>query len=88
MRRWCFLGTTTRADTVSRVAEEKAYNPRLQVNPAEEYVALMNGLNLSNPKMMGVAVPANIHQGLASRGRRSPRLGILGTGDAGSGRPT
>ena len=32
---------------------------------ADEYVALMNGLNLSNPKMMDVAVPANMRQGLA-----------------------
>jgi rhodanese-related sulfurtransferase len=30
----------------------------------DAYVALMNGLNLSNPKMMDVAVPANMHQGL------------------------
>jgi rhodanese-related sulfurtransferase len=31
----------------------------------DAYVALMNGLNLSNPKMMDVAVPANQRQGLA-----------------------
>jgi rhodanese-related sulfurtransferase len=30
----------------------------------EEYAALMAGLNLPNPKMMDVAVPANMHQGL------------------------
>jgi sulfur dioxygenase len=33
----------------------------------DEYVALMNNLNLSNPKMMDVAVPANMHQGLAQQ---------------------
>ena len=53
-----------KGDTVSSIAEEKAHNPRLQVKSAEEYVALMNGLNLANPKMMDVAVPANMHQGL------------------------
>jgi sulfur dioxygenase len=53
-----------KGDTVSTIAEEKAFNPRLQVKSADEYVALMNGLNLSNPKMMDVAVPANMHQGL------------------------
>jgi glyoxylase-like metal-dependent hydrolase (beta-lactamase superfamily II)/rhodanese-related sulfurtransferase len=53
-----------KGDTVSTIAEEKAFNPRLQVKSAEEYVALMNGLNLTNPKMMDVAVPANMHQGL------------------------
>ncbi len=54
-----------KGDTVSTIAEERAFNPRLQVKSMDEYVALMNGLNLANPKMMDVAVPANIHQGLA-----------------------
>src|SRR5579872_3622762 len=53
-----------KGDTVSTIAEEKAFNPRLQVKSADEYVALMNSLNLSNPKMMDVAVPANMRQGL------------------------
>ena len=52
-------------DTVSTIAEERAYNPRLQVRSPEEYIALMANLNLSNPKMMDVAVPANMRQGLA-----------------------
>ncbi len=54
-----------KGDTVSTIGEEKAYNPRLQVRSVDEYVDLMNGLNLSNPKMMDVAVPANMRQGLA-----------------------
>ena len=54
-----------KGDTVSTIWEEKRYNPRLQVACVDDYVALMNGLNLSNPKMMDVAVPANQHQGLA-----------------------
>ncbi len=53
-----------KGDTVSTIGEEKRCNPRLQVKSEAEYVALMNGLNLSNPKMMDVAVPANMHQGL------------------------
>ena len=53
-----------KGDTVSTIGEEKRYNPRLQVDSMDAYVALMNGLNLSNPKMMDVAVPANMHQGL------------------------
>ena len=53
-----------KGDTVSTIAEERAFNPRLQVKSADEYVALMNGLNLPNPKMMDVAVPANMRQGL------------------------
>jgi len=53
-----------KGDTVSTVAEERAYNPRLQVASCEEYVELMSGLNLPNPKMMDVAVPANLCIGL------------------------
>jgi sulfur dioxygenase len=53
-----------KGDTVSTIGEEKAFNPRLQVKSAEEYVALMNGLVLPSPKMMDVAVPANMRQGL------------------------
>ena len=47
----------------------------------------MNGLNLANPKMMDVAVPANMHQGLHQE-EVAPRLGILDVGDVGSGRGT
>jgi sulfur dioxygenase len=53
-----------KGDTVSTIGEEKAFNPRLQVKSVEEYVALMNNLKLGNPKMMDVAVPANMKVGL------------------------
>ena len=51
--------------TVSTIGEEKAYNPRLQVTSVDEYVALMDNLKLANPKMMDVAVPANMKIGMA-----------------------
>tara|TARA_B100000003_G_scaffold200617_1_gene207683 strand:- start:60 stop:1076 length:1017 start_codon:yes stop_codon:yes gene_type:complete len=51
-------------NTVSTIGEEKNFNPRLQVNSAEEYVKIMNNLNLSNPKMMDIAVPANQQLGI------------------------
>jgi glyoxylase-like metal-dependent hydrolase (beta-lactamase superfamily II)/rhodanese-related sulfurtransferase len=54
-----------KGETVSTIGEEKAFNPRLQVKSADEYAALMNSLNLPNPKMMDVAVPANMKVGLA-----------------------
>ncbi|MFO1147965.1 MAG: MBL fold metallo-hydrolase [Alsobacter sp.] len=62
-----------KGDTVSTIGEERRSNPRLQVRSMDEYVQLMNSLNLPNPKMMDVAVPANMHIGLhqeevASRG--------------------
>jgi glyoxylase-like metal-dependent hydrolase (beta-lactamase superfamily II)/rhodanese-related sulfurtransferase len=53
-----------KGDTVSTIGEEKAFNPRLQVKSVDEYVALMNNLKLANPKMMDVAVPANMKVGL------------------------
>src|SRR5499425_832460 len=53
-----------KGDTVSTIGEEKAFNPRLRVKSMDEYVALMNNLKLPNPKMMDVAVPANMHVGL------------------------
>ena len=56
-----------KGDTVSTIGEEKSFNPRLQVESIEEYVALMNNLNLPNPKMMDVAVPANMRIGLAQQ---------------------
>src|ERR1700742_2883216 len=54
-----------KGDTVSTIGEERACNPRLQVKSVDEYVALMNNLNLPNPKMMDVAIPANMRVGLA-----------------------
>lgn len=53
-----------KGDTVSTIGEERAHNPRLQVRSVDQYVDLMNGLHLPNPKMMDVAVPANLHVGL------------------------
>jgi glyoxylase-like metal-dependent hydrolase (beta-lactamase superfamily II) len=45
--------------TVSTIGEEKAHNPRLQVQSKQQYVDLMNGLVLASPRLMDVAVPAN-----------------------------
>lgn len=53
-----------KGETVSTIGEERRFNPRLQVKSIDEYVDIMNNLNLPNPKMMDVAVPANRHQGL------------------------
>ena len=54
-----------KGDTVSTIGEERRSNPRLQVKSVNEYVELMNNLKLPNPKMMDVAVPANMRIGLA-----------------------
>src|SRR5882757_3578962 len=54
-----------KGETASTIGEEKAFNPRLQVKSVDHYVALMNSLKLPNPKMMDVAVPANMRVGYA-----------------------
>ena len=54
-----------KGDTVSTIGEERAYNPRMQVKSVQEYVDLMASLKLGNPKMMDIAVPANMKVGLA-----------------------
>ena len=43
----------------STIENEKKNNPRLQVNSADEYADIMNNLNLGDPKMMDIAIPAN-----------------------------
>ncbi len=60
-----YPGHDYKGDTVSTIGEEKAFNPRLQVGSEAEYVELMNNLNLPNPKLMDVAVPANLKIGLS-----------------------
>ena len=44
----------------STIENEKRNNPRLQVSSAEEYAEMMNNLNLQSPKMIDIAVPANV----------------------------
>ncbi len=54
-----------KGDTVSTIGEERAHNPRLQVGSVAEYVEIMNNLKLPDPKLMDLAVPANLRLGLA-----------------------
>ncbi len=49
--------------TVSTIGEERCWNPRLQVKSADEYASIMKNLKLANPKLMDVAVPANLRCG-------------------------
>jgi glyoxylase-like metal-dependent hydrolase (beta-lactamase superfamily II)/rhodanese-related sulfurtransferase len=59
-----YPGHDYKGDTVSTIGEERRCNPRLQVSSVDEYVELMGNLKLANPKMMDVAVPANMRVGL------------------------
>ena len=44
----------------STIGTEKNNNPRLQVSSKDEYAEIMNNLKLPNPKMIEIAVPANL----------------------------
>ena len=57
--------------TVSTIAEEKQHNPRVAGKTEAEYVAMMNALNLPDPKLMDIAVPANL-----ACGRKAGTIGI------------
>lgn len=46
--------------TVSSIAEERRYNPRLAGRSREEYIEIMDHLDLPDPKQMDIAVPANL----------------------------
>lgn len=50
--------------TLSSIAEEKHYNPRLAGKTRDEYIDIMNNLNLPDPRLMDIAVPANLACGL------------------------
>ena len=46
--------------TASSIGEERNHNPRLAHKSEEQYVEIMRALDLPNPKLMDVAVPANL----------------------------
>ena len=72
-----FPGHDYNGRTVSSIAEERRLNPRLQVRTLEDYVSIMDNLDLPDPKLMDTAVPANRSIGL---GQQAGGRG-LGVGD-------
>jgi glyoxylase-like metal-dependent hydrolase (beta-lactamase superfamily II) len=50
--------------TVSTIGEEQSHNPRLQVASKQAYIDQMNALDLDDPRLMDIAVPANRSCGL------------------------
>lgn len=63
-----YPGHDYQARRVSSVGQEKARNPRLGGGKTiEEFVSIMNGLNLPRPKKMDTAVPANRQCGAVQR---------------------
>lgn len=62
-----FPGHDYRGRRVSTIAQEKTTNPRLRVDSVQQYVDIMNGLELPPPAQMAVAVPANLRLGLSPK---------------------
>lgn len=58
-----FPGHDYNGRTSTTIGEEIRLNPRLQVASKEEYIAIMDNLNLTPPKAMHIAVPANLRCG-------------------------
>ncbi|MBE9223346.1 MBL fold metallo-hydrolase [Cyanobacterium stanieri LEGE 03274] len=54
-----YPGHDYRGHTVSTIAEEKAHNPRISGKKRDEFIELMDNLDLPDPKKIMEAVPAN-----------------------------
>ena len=55
---------------VSNIIQEKTTNPRLSDKSKEEFIEIMNNLNLPKPKLIDEAVPANRYCGLDENERQ------------------
>lgn len=56
---WVYPAHDYKGWQVSTIGEEKQHNPRLQLGDLQAYVEFMHNLDLPNPALMDVAVPAN-----------------------------
>ena len=52
-----------KGEKVSTIGKEKKQNPRLQVNSVDEYVEIMNNLNLKKPAEIETNIAKNIKLG-------------------------
>ncbi|QDP71940.1 MBL fold metallo-hydrolase [Legionella israelensis] len=59
-----YPGHDYKGNKVSTIGKELKTNPRLQVKSKEEYIHMMENLNLAPPKRIHVALPANLKNGL------------------------
>jgi len=55
-----YPGHDYRGNTVSTIGAERRDNPRLQVRDEDAYAELMAALKLENPRLMDIAIPANL----------------------------
>ena len=52
-----------KGETVSTIGRERKYNPRLQVKSVEEYIEIMNNLNLKKPISIDENITRNLKLG-------------------------
>jgi sulfur dioxygenase len=64
---WVYPAHDYKGTLVSTIGEEKRFNPRLQVSSKHQYVDIMNQLNLEKPRLIDIAVPANLYCGLPNQ---------------------
>jgi hypothetical protein len=62
MRVW--PGHDYKGQSVSTIGWEKRHNARLANRSRDDFVVLMNALNLPRPRLMDVALPANRNLGM------------------------
>ena len=53
-----------KGEKVSTIGKEKKQNPRLQVSSVDEYIEIMNNLNLKKPAQIDYNVSKNINLGV------------------------
>ena len=53
-----------KGEKVSTIGKEKKQNPRLQVSNVDEYIEIMNNLNLKKPAQIDFNVSRNINLGI------------------------
>jgi len=61
--------------THSSIAGEKSGNARVAGKTREEFIAIMDALNLPPPKRIDEAVPANLHSGIRHDAHGEPQCG-------------
>ena len=52
-----------KGEKVSTIGKERKFNPRLQVNNEDEYIEMMNNLNLKKPEKIDLNIASNLKLG-------------------------
>ena len=77
-----YPGHDYKGRTVTTVAEEKRFNPRLGMEKSEaQFIEIMRALKLAYPKRIALAVPANLASGIHPSTREGNRFQIPQDGE-------